>query len=174
MQRKRPSLQVFRASLLFILGFVLFAVPVHALPLQGEVKNFELLAQPKKMRGRSAPLKELGAFPDTQEAVQVHSGKYGTYLKVGSKNISLADDMKVEDLTLELVIPLIRDKLGSAKKAGPSKGKNQKAKKPAAKVKAAVKAPAKVPVKAPAKVPVKASVKVKTVKSGKVVKSAPA
>ena len=77
-------------------------------------RALELFAQPKKMRGRSAPLKELGVFPDTQETVQVHTGKYGPYIKVGAKNISLAEDMKIEDLTLEAVLPLIRDKIGSA------------------------------------------------------------
>jgi DNA topoisomerase-1 len=84
-------------------------------------RALELLAQPKRMRGRSAPLKELGVFPDTQEAVQVHSGKYGPYIKVGAKNISLADEMKIEDLTLEAVLPLIRDKLTTAKKSGGKK-----------------------------------------------------
>ena len=69
-------------------------------------RALELFAQPKKMRGRSAPLKELGIFPDTEEAVQVHSGKYGPYLKVGAKNISLNDEMKIEELTLEAVLPL--------------------------------------------------------------------
>ncbi|MBX3021455.1 MAG: type I DNA topoisomerase [Bdellovibrionales bacterium] len=89
-------------------------------------RALELLAQPKRMRGRSAPLKELGIFPDTQEAVQVHTGKYGPYIKVGAKNISLADEMKIEDLTLDAVLPLIRDKLATGKKpgkkAGPARG----------------------------------------------------
>lgn len=87
-------------------------------------RALELLAQPKRMRGRSAPLKELGVFPDTQEAVQVHNGKYGPYIKVGGKNISLAEDMKIEDLTLDAVLPLIRDKIGTPKKGGrkPARG----------------------------------------------------
>ena len=74
-------------------------------------RALELMAQPKKMRGRAAPLKELGLYPSTQDQVQVFSGKYGNYLKVGTKNISLTDDMKVDSLTLEMVIPLIQDKL---------------------------------------------------------------
>jgi DNA topoisomerase-1 len=79
-------------------------------------RALELFAQPKRMRGRSAPLKELGIFPDTQEPVQVHTGKYGPYIKVGGKNISLAEEMKIEDLTLDAVLPLIRDKLSTGKK----------------------------------------------------------
>ncbi|MGE0528138.1 MAG: topoisomerase C-terminal repeat-containing protein, partial [Bdellovibrionales bacterium] len=93
-------------------------------------RALELLAQPKRMRGRSAPLKELGAYPGTQDQVHVHTGKYGPYLKVGTKNISLPDDMKIEELTLEAVLPLIQDKLAAPKTGGkPGKtgktGKNE-------------------------------------------------
>ncbi|MGZ3721295.1 MAG: type I DNA topoisomerase [Bdellovibrionales bacterium] len=97
-------------------------------------RALELFAQPKKMRGRSAPLKELGEFPDTKEPVQVFSGKYGPYIKVGARNISLTEDMKVEEVTLEQVLPLIRDKIAAggpepkAKKAGAKKAKAPKAK----------------------------------------------
>jgi len=80
-------------------------------------RALELFAQPKKMRGRAAPLKELGVYPDTQEQVLVLNGKYGPYIKVGGKNISLTEDMKVEELTLDAVLPLIRDKLPTAKAA---------------------------------------------------------
>jgi DNA topoisomerase I len=85
-------------------------------------RALELFAQPKRMRGRSAPLKELGIYPDTQEQVQVHTGKYGPYIKVGGKNISLSEDMKIEELTLDMVLPLIRDKLATSKKGGGKKG----------------------------------------------------
>jgi DNA topoisomerase-1 len=107
-------------------------------------RALELFAQPKRMRGRSAPLKELGVFPDTQEQVQVHTGKYGPYIKVGGKNISLAEDMKIEDLTLDMVMPLIRDKLASGKggKGGKAAKSKASAKKTATKV-AAPEAPAK-------------------------------
>lgn len=111
-------------------------------------RALELFAQPKRMRGRSAPLKELGIFPDTNEQVQVHTGKYGPYVKVGGKNISLGEDMKIEELTLEAVLPLIRDKLASGKKgkrgaAKASSPKTSAAKTPAAKAGAAKPAVAK-------------------------------
>jgi DNA topoisomerase-1 len=89
-------------------------------------RALELFAQPKKMRGRSAPLKDLGIFPDTQEPVHVHTGKYGPYIKVGSKNISLSDDMKIEDLTLDAVLPLIRDKVSTGKKGSGKKAAGAK------------------------------------------------
>ncbi|MGE4133807.1 MAG: type I DNA topoisomerase [Bdellovibrionales bacterium] len=87
-------------------------------------RALELLAQPKRVRGKSAPLKDLGIYPDTQEAVHVHTGKYGPYIKVGGKNISLGDDLKIEDLTLDSVLPLIRDKLGSGRGKKKKSSKN--------------------------------------------------
>lgn len=93
-------------------------------------RALELLAQPKRMRGRSAPLKELGVYEGTQENVQVHTGKYGPYIKVGGKNISLPEDMKIEDVTLEKVIPLIQDKLATGKKSAGKKTTKAVAKKP--------------------------------------------
>jgi DNA topoisomerase-1 len=96
-------------------------------------RALELFAQPKKMRGRAAPLKELGVFPDTNEAVQLHNGKYGPYIKVGAKNISLTEDMKVDDLTLEQVLPLIRDKIGTPSKKAKKSGGGKTAKKAASK-----------------------------------------
>jgi DNA topoisomerase-1 len=97
-------------------------------------RALELFAQPKKMRGRSAPIKELGIYPETQEPVQVFTGKYGPYIKVGAKNISLTEDMKLEELTLDAVLPLIRDKIDAGggktakkKKVAPKKAAAKKA-----------------------------------------------
>ena len=114
----------------------------------------DLLAQPKRMRGRSAPLKDLGVFPDTQEQVQVHSGKYGPYIKVGGKNISLGDDAKIEELTLEAVLPLIRDKISAPKKGGKKAsgaGKKASSGKTAKVAKAGAKASEKAAPATPAK-----------------------
>lgn len=99
-------------------------------------RALELFAQPKKMRGRAAPLKELGIFPDTNEPVQVHSGKYGPYIKVGAKNISLTEDMKIEELTLDAVLPLIREKIGTGGGGGKKGGKKAAPKKNAKAAKA--------------------------------------
>lgn len=98
-------------------------------------RALELFAQPKRMRGRTAPLKELGEFPDTKEQVQVFTGKYGPYIKVGAKNISLPEDMKIEELKLDMVLDLIRDKIASG---GGKSGKSGKAPKSAKAVKAKV------------------------------------
>lgn len=109
-------------------------------------RALELFAQPKRMRGRTAPLKELGEFPDTKEQVQVFTGKYGPYIKVGAKNISLPEDMKIEELKLEMVLDLIRDKIASG---GGKRGKAPKAAK-AVKAKATPKKAAAASVEKPA------------------------
>jgi len=93
-------------------------------------RALELLAQPKRMRGKAAPLRELGIYPDTKDAIQLFSGKYGPYLKVGAKNISLTDDVKLEEITLESVLPLIQEKLGSGGKRTEKKAEKKAEKKP--------------------------------------------
>jgi DNA topoisomerase-1 len=102
-------------------------------------RALELFAQPKRGRGRAAPLKELGVYAPTNEPVQVFSGKYGHYLKVGSKNISIGDHLKVDDLTLDAVKGLIEDKLAMSADEEPAKPKSKpkgKTKAPARKKKA--------------------------------------
>jgi DNA topoisomerase-1 len=132
-------------------------------------RALELFAQPKRMRGRAAPLKELGVFPDTQEQVQVFTGKYGPYIKVGAKNISLPEDMKIEELTLDSVLELIRDKIASGK--GAKGGKGSKSAK-AVKAKATPKKATADKTPAPAaKVATSKTVLKKSTKNGKSAKS---
>ncbi len=75
-----------------------------------------LLSQPKRGRGRAAPLKELGAHPDTEEEMNVFNGRYGPYIKMGKLNVSLPDDMEPEVVTKEKAIELLADKLTKTKK----------------------------------------------------------
>lgn len=111
-----------------------------------------LLAEKRAGRaGRAsaaAPLKELGAHPETGEAVQVMAGRYGPYVKSGKINATLPKGTAPEDMTLEAALPLLAAKAGAApKKKAPAKkaaAKKPVAKKePAAKKPAAKKAPAK-------------------------------
>ena len=111
-----------------------------------------LLAEKRAGRaGRAsaaAPLKELGAHPDTGEAVQVMAGRYGPYVKSGKINATLPKGTAPEDMTLEAALPLLAAKAGAApKKKAPAK--KAAAKKPAAKKELAAKKPAAK--KAPAK-----------------------
>ncbi|MCC7403082.1 MAG: type I DNA topoisomerase [Bdellovibrionales bacterium] len=87
-----------------------------------------LLAQPKRVRGRSQPLMELGKHPESQEPINVFTGKYGPYVKCGKVNASLPDDMKPESVTLELAIQLVDSKMGGAKKKAKGTGEPKRAK----------------------------------------------
>nr|WP_313414533.1 type I DNA topoisomerase [Brevundimonas diminuta] len=111
-----------------------------------------LLAEKRAGRaGRAsaaAPLKELGAHPETGEAVQVMAGRYGPYVKSGKINATLPKGTAPEDMTLEAALPLLAAKAEAApKKKAPAK--KAAAKKPAAKKEPAAKKPAAK--KAPAK-----------------------
>lgn len=111
-----------------------------------------LLAEKRAGRaGRAsaaAPLKELGAHPETGEAVQVMAGRYGPYVKSGKINATLPKGTAPEDMTMEAALPLLAAKAGAApKKKAPAK--KAAAKKPAAKKESAAKKPAAK--KAPAK-----------------------
>lgn len=85
-------------------------------------KAMEMLAQPKKGRGRAAPLKELGAHPDSGDAIQVFNGPYGPYIKCGKVNASLPEGATPDTVTLEQAVALINEK-GPAKGKGKAKGK---------------------------------------------------
>ncbi len=107
-----------------------------------------LLAEKRagKFGGRgaaAAPLKDLGAHPETGEPVHVMAGRFGPYVKSGKINATLPKGTAPEELTLEAALPLL-----AAKAAAGPKGKKAPAKKAAPK-KAAVKKPAAK--KAPAK-----------------------
>jgi DNA topoisomerase-1 len=79
-------------------------------------KALELMSQPKKGRGRSVPLKELGPHPDTKAVVQVLNGKYGPYIKSGETNVSLPEGLKPEDVTLQKALELLAQKAPKAAK----------------------------------------------------------
>jgi len=111
-----------------------------------------LLAEKRagKFAGRgaaTAPLKDLGAHPESGESVHVMAGRFGPYVKSGKVNATLPKGTAPEDMTMEIALPLLAARAAAA----PAKGK----KAPAAK-KAAPKAAAKKPAakkKAPAKKP---------------------
>ncbi|MEM7646141.1 MAG: type I DNA topoisomerase [Pseudomonadota bacterium] len=88
-----------------------------------------LLSQPKRGRGRAAPLKELGKHPEAEEDMNVFNGRYGPYVKMGKINVSLPDDMEVEQMTAEKAIELLADKLSQAQKKTKKKTKKKATKK---------------------------------------------
>ncbi len=105
-----------------------------------------LLAEKRagKFAGRgaaTAPLKDLGAHPETGEPVHVMAGRFGPYVKSGKINATLPKGSAPEDMTMEIAVPLLAARAAAA----PAKGK----KAPPAKKAAAPKKPAakKAPVK---------------------------
>ena len=94
--------------------------------------------------GAAAPLKDLGAHPETGEPIHVMAGRFGPYVKSGKINATLPKGTAPEELTLEAALPLL-----AARAAAAPKGKKAPAKK-AAPRKAAAKKPAPKK-KAPAK-----------------------
>lgn len=96
----------------------------------------------------AAPLKDLGAHPETGEPIHVMAGRFGPYVKSGKINATLPKGTAPEDLTLEDALPLLAAKASAApKKKAPAK-KAAAPKKAAAKKPAAKKAPAKKKTKA--------------------------
>ena len=74
-------------------------------------RALELLAEEKKGRKSSKVLKELGTHPKDEKKIAVYDGKYGPYIKHGSKNISLPDDKKskeaAEQIDLDEAVKII-------------------------------------------------------------------
>lgn len=112
-------------------------------------RAIEMLSQPKKGRGKAAPLKELGPHPETQDPIQVLSGPYGPYIKCAKVNVSLPEGVTPETVTVEQAIALINEKGGLT--AGKGKSKGKAAKKAAPKAEKAEAAPKKTAKAAPKK-----------------------
>ena len=83
-------------------------------------RAMELLAQPKRTRGKSSkkPLRELGVHPEDNEPVNIYKGvgSYPDYIKHGKVNVSLPEGETTESITLETALALLADKAASKKK----------------------------------------------------------
>ena len=73
-------------------------------------RALEVLAEERKSRRGSTLLKELGQHPKMKKAVGLYEGKYGPYLKVGTKNFGIPKETDVTKLTLEDAIKIIDNK----------------------------------------------------------------
>jgi DNA topoisomerase-1 len=82
-------------------------------------KAFALLQQPKKGRGSSKVIKELGLHAGSGKSIQIVQGPYGPYLKHGTKNMSLPEGSNPEQFTIEQALALIG-------KVEPDKGQKKK------------------------------------------------
>ncbi|URI16493.1 type I DNA topoisomerase [Brevundimonas albigilva] len=89
----------------------------------------------------AAPLKDLGAHPETGEPIHVMAGRFGPYVKSGKINATLPKGAAPEDLTLEDALPLLAAKAAAApKKKAPAKKAAAPKKAPAKKAATAKKA----------------------------------
>lgn len=73
-------------------------------------RAMEIYSEPKTMRKGETLLKELGINPKTKKLVNVFESKSGRYLRKGFKRISIPDEIKTEDITIELAIQLLAQK----------------------------------------------------------------
>ena len=74
-----------------------------------------ILAQEKKSTRRSTRLKDFEEKSTLKKKIGIYEGKYGFYIKFGSKNIGLPDDLKndkdkVLALSIKEVEKIIEDK----------------------------------------------------------------
>ncbi|MFO1315364.1 MAG: DNA topoisomerase III [Burkholderiales bacterium] len=80
---------------------------------------------PSKARGRGArpatALRVLGTHPKTRAPVELHSGRYGPYVKHGDVNATLPDRDQVDTLTLEDALALLAAKAGKSAPARAAK-----------------------------------------------------
>jgi len=81
----------------------------HVLEVSLE-RGLELLAKKKSRPKKSKAIQELGKHPETDKKVRVMNGRYGPYIKHGSKNISLPDDMEPEKVRMADAVKLIQEK----------------------------------------------------------------
>lgn len=71
-------------------------------------RAMEILSEPKQLRKGEKLCKELGINPKTRKLVNVYESKSGRYLRKGFKRISIPDDIKTEDITIELAMELLK------------------------------------------------------------------
>ena len=88
--------------------------------------GFEFEAKEPGRRGarpmRSAPLRVLGVHPRDRQAVELHAGRYGPYVKHGTTNATLPDRDAIDSLSLEQAIALVDDKAGRSPTTRARKG----------------------------------------------------
>jgi len=74
-------------------------------------RAMEILSEPKRGKGQSRLLKDLGI--DRGKKVAIHDGKYGPYIKVGTKNITLPEEKRskeaIEKIDLKTAVKIAKD-----------------------------------------------------------------
>ncbi len=99
--------------------FASIKAPDDVLEIELERALEILAAKPDKGKSSQKVLKELGEYPDKGGPVRVLDGKYGPYVNYKRTNVTLAEGMKPESVTLESAIQMLSQK--KPKKAGRKK-----------------------------------------------------
>ena len=73
-------------------------------------RAMKIYSEPKQLRKGETLIKELGINPKTKKLVNVLESKSGRFLRKGFKRISIPDEIKTEDITIELAIQLLAQK----------------------------------------------------------------
>jgi DNA topoisomerase-1 len=60
-------------------------------------RALEIFAEPKRARGGVSVLRDFGAITDDSRKIAIYDGKYGPYIKCGTKNIRLPDDKREKE-----------------------------------------------------------------------------
>ncbi|MFQ5959724.1 MAG: topoisomerase C-terminal repeat-containing protein, partial [Alphaproteobacteria bacterium] len=92
-----------------------------------------VLAEGKKNRRVSAPLREIGAHPESDKPVVVKSGRYGPYLQHDGINAPLPKTASPETITMDAAVEQL------AARGKPAKGRRKAATKKAATKKSSAK-----------------------------------
>jgi DNA topoisomerase III len=87
--------------------------------------EFQAKGDAKAPGGRGArtvaALRVLGKHPKDRQPVELHSGRYGPYVKHGAVNATLADPGLVDSLTLDEALDLLAAKTGKPTRVAPMK-----------------------------------------------------
>jgi len=53
--------------------------------------------------------KVIGKYPNTEDDITIHSGRYGAYLKYAKKNYSIGKDLDSDKIDLDAAIEIIKN-----------------------------------------------------------------
>lgn len=67
-----------------------------------------ILKEPKQGRKGETLLKQIGIHPRTRKLINLYESKSGRYFRKGFKRISIPDNMKTDDITLEVAVELLK------------------------------------------------------------------
>jgi DNA topoisomerase-1 len=71
-------------------------------------RALEILKTPKQGRKGETLLKQIGIHPRTKKLINLYESKSGRYFRKGFKRISIPDNMKTDDITLEVAVELLK------------------------------------------------------------------